>query len=204
MSSGVEVMIDYTLLTSLALSDGAHGDLNAATGKTFRADAKDASSLMIADASAKDFELSVSDRASGWLTEATSSTSKRYKVMDGVQLTVIEATSNRDMISVANGGSMKLNTVNAKSIGVSVVDDARLDLAGVAQQQNFSLADGAEIDAGRLQGTTARVRAADGSSLKLGVVQTLNADMQDGSNVRYSGGPAVTMNTRDGSSVRKI
>lgn len=202
--NGVEVTIDYTSLTALAVSDGARGDLDAASGNTFRADAKDGSSLVIAEANANEFELSVSDGASALVTKASSATSQRYKVMDGAQLTVTGATSDRVMISVADGASMKLNMVNTKSIDVSVADGARLELAGLAQQQNFSLADGAEINAVRLQGTAARVRAVDGSALKLGVVQSLNADMQDGSSVRYSGDPAVTTNTRDGSSVRKI
>lgn len=202
--SGVEVMIDYTSLNALSVRDGARGDLDLASGSLFRADAKDGSSLIIAAASANEFELSVSDGASATVTKATSSASQRYKVVDGAQLTVTDASSDRVMISVADGANMTLHAVNAKSIDVSVADGARLDLAGVAQQQNFSLADGAEINAVRLQGTTARVRAADGSALKLGVVQSLSADMQDGSSVRYLGDPAVTMNARDGSSVRKI
>ena len=68
----------------------------------------------------------------------------------------------------------------------------------------FLLSDGAEINALRLQGSSANVDAADGSALKLGTVQTLSAKSQDGSSVRYTGDPVVTINTGDGSSVRKI
>ena len=202
--SGVEVMFDYMSLNALALRDGARGDPDVAGGSTFRADARDGSSFIIAQASANEFELSMSDGASAAVTRATASAWQRYKVVDGAQLTVIDATSDRVVISVADGANMTLRMVNAKRIDVSVADGARLDVAGVAQQQNFSLTDGAEVNAVRLQGISAQVRAADGSSLKLGVVQSLNADMQDGSTVRYAGDPAVTMNTRDGSSVRKI
>ena len=202
--SGIVVTIDYTALNALTVSDGARGELDAASGNAFRAIAKDGSTLNITEANATDFNLSVSDGASASVTRATSTTSQRYKVVDGARLTVDQATGDRVVISVADGASMTLRSVNTKLIDVSVSDGASADLAGVAQQQNFSLADGAAVNALRLQGSSARVRAADGSALKLGVVQTLNSDMQDGSSVRYSGDPAVTMNTRDGSSVKKI
>ena len=99
---------------------------------------------------------------------------------------------------------MSLRAVNTRRIDVAVSDGAHLELAGVAQQQNFLLSDGAEVNALRLHGSSTSVDAADGSALKLGTVQTLNAKSQDGSSVRYTGDPAATINTGDGSSVRKI
>ncbi len=202
--SGVVVTIDYTTLSALSISDGVRGELDAASGSAFRAAVKDGASLTIAEANASDFELSVSDGASATVTKATSVASQRYKVADGARLAVDNASGDRLTISVADGASATLAAVNTKSIDISVSDGAHLDVAGVAQQQNFSLADGSSVDALRLQGTGARVRAVDGSALKLGVVQTLSAEMADGGSVRYSGDPSVTMTTRDGGSVRKI
>ena len=202
--TGIVVTIDYTALNALTLSDGARGELDAASGPVFRAVAKDGSTLNIVEVSARDFELSVSDGAKATVTKATSATSQRYKVVDGARLVVDNVTGDSVAISVADGASATMTAVNTKNIDIKVSDGANLDVAGIAQQQNFSLADGAAVNALRLSGTSARVRAIDGSALKLGAVQTLNADMADGSSVRYAGDPAVTTNTRDGSSVRKI
>ena len=202
--SGVVVTIDYTTLNALNLGDGARGELDVASGSAFRADAHDGAALTIAEANATDFQLTVSDGASATVKKATSVTAQRYKVADGARLAVESASGDRLTISVADGASATLAAINVKSIDVSVSDGAHLDVAGVAQQQNFSLSDGAAVDALRLQGASARVRATDGSALKLGVVQTLSAEMADGSSVRYSGDPTVTAERRDGSSIRKI
>ncbi len=202
--SGVVVTIDYTALNALRLADGARGELDAASGSAFRATVKDGASLTIAEANANEFELTVSDGASATVTKGTSITSQRFKVADGARLVVSSASSDSVAISVADGASATLNAINAKRIDASVSDGAHIDVAGVAQQQNFSLADGSSIDALRLQGTSAHVRAVDGSALKLGVVQTLNAEMADGGSVRYAGDPTVTMNNREGGSIGKI
>lgn len=202
--SGAAVMIDYTALNALSLRDGARGELDAASGSAFQAVVKDGAALTITEANADNFELTVSDGASATVTKATSATSQRYKIVDGARLAVDDASGDRVTISVADGASATFKSVNIKSIDVSVSDGAHLDIAGIAQLQNFSLAHGAALNALRLQGASARVRATDGSVLKLGVVQTLSAEMADGTSVRYSGDPNVTMNTRDGGSIRKI
>ncbi len=202
--SGVVVTIDYTALNALSLSDGARGELDAASGSVFRATVSDGATLTVAEANATDFSLSLSDGANATVTKATSATSQRYKVTDGARLVVDSAIGDSVAVSVADGASASLNAINAKSLDLSVSDGAHIDVAGVAQQQNFLLADGSSIDALRLQGTRAHVRAVDGSALKLGVVQTLSAEMADGGSVRYSGNPTVTMNNRDGGSIRKI
>ncbi len=202
--SGVVVTIDYTALNALRLVDGARGELDAASGSTFRATVKDGASLTIAEANAQEFELSVSDGAKATVEKGASLTSQRYKVADGARLSVASASSDSVAISVADGASATINAINVKRIDASVSDGAHIDLAGVAKEQNFSLADGSSIDALRLQGASAHVRAVDGSALKLGVVQTLNAEMADGGSVRYAGDPTVTMNNREGGSIRKI
>jgi Putative auto-transporter adhesin, head GIN domain len=202
--NGVVVTLDYTALSSLSLSDGARGELDAASGSAFRATVKDGAVLNIAEASANDFELAVRDGASAKVTKATSVASQRYKVADGARLAVDAATGERLSISVADGASASLSSVNIKMIDASVSDGAQLEVAGVAQQQNFALADGAAINAVRLEGSSARVRAIDGGALKLGIVQTLSAETADGGSVRYSGDPTVTVSSRGGGSIRKI
>ena len=202
--SGVVVTIDYTSLRALSLKDGARGELDAASGNAFRATITDGAALTIAEASASDFELSVSDGARATVVKATAVASQRYKVVDGARLSVDAATGDRVTISVADGASASLNSVNIKTIDASVSDGAHLEVAGVAQQQDFSLADGAAINALRLQGNSARARSIDGSALKLGVVQTLSAETLDGGSIRFAGDPALTINSRIGGSVRKI
>ncbi len=202
--NGVRVTIDYSTLSALNVSDGARAELDVAGGASFRAAAKDGRTLTIAEAIAGDFDVVVSDAATGSIAKATSATSQRYKVVDGAQLTVNEASCDRVTVSVADGANMTLRAVNTKRIDVALSDGVHLELAGVAQQQNFSISDGAEVNALRLQGGSANVRAADGSAPKLGAVQTLSARTQDGSSIRYTGEPAATINPRDGSSVRKI
>ena len=208
--SGIVVTVDYISLYALTLKDGARGELDAASGSTFRAVAKDGSTLTIAEASATDFELSVSDGANAAVsnaspaTSATSATSQRYKVSDGARLTVNRATGDHLAVVVADGASATMTAINVAKIEVKVSDGATLNVAGIAQQQKFSLADGAAVTALRLQGNSAQVRAIDGSTLKLGIVKTLNADVQDGSSLHYSGDPAVTVNSRDAASIKKI
>ena len=99
---------------------------------------------------------------------------------------------------------MTVRALDTKAIDVSVADGARAEIAGTAQQQTYALSDAASIDAQRLQGANAQVRASDGSVLTLGLVQTLNADVQDGSSVSYTGDPAITKRLRDGATLKRI
>ena len=99
---------------------------------------------------------------------------------------------------------MTLRGLNTQALDLSVSDGARASVQGTAQQQTYALTDAANVDAQQLQGATAQVRASDGSALKLGLVQTLNVDVQDGSSVRYSGDPAITKRVGDGASVKRI
>jgi Fe2+ transport system protein FeoA len=201
---GVVVTVDYTQLSMIKISDGVNADLDAATGASFQAVAQDGSQLRLPEVSAGEFDLSIKDGARATVGKVSASISQRYRVVDGARLSIDSASGDRIALKVADGASAALRAVDAKTIEVSVADGASADIAGMAQQQNYALSDAASVDALKLQGMAARVRASDGSSLKLGLVKTLDVDVQDGSSVRYSGDPAITQRLRDGSSVRKI
>ena len=198
------VNLDYKQLNMLWLSDGAHGDLDVVKTATFMVNVNDGAQLRINGANVNAFDLSVKNGASASIGKVFNAATQRYRVVDGAKLTVDHASGDRVSISVQDGARMTLRALDTKSIDLSVADGAHADVAGTAQQQTYSLTDAANVDAQRLQGTTAQVRASDGSVLKLGLVQTLNADVQDGSSVRYTGAPAITKRLRDGATLKRI
>ena len=200
----VMVSLDYKQLNTLSLSDGAHGDLDVVKTATLMVSVNDGAQLRINEASVSAFDLSVKDGSSANIGKVLNAATQRYRVVDGAKLTVDNASGDRISISVQDGARMTLRALDTKAIDVSVADGARAEVAGTAQQQTYALSDAASIDAQRLQGATAQVRASDGSVLKLGLVQTLNADVQDGSSVRYTGDPAITKRLRDGATIKRI
>jgi hypothetical protein len=200
----VMVNLDYTQLNMLSLSDGAHGDLDVVKTTTFMVNVNDGAQLRINEASVSAFDVSVKDGSSANIGKVLNAATQRYRVVDGAKLTVDNASGDRVSISVRDGARMTLRSLDTKAIDLSVADGARADIAGTAEQQSYALSDAASVDAQKLQGTTAQVRASDGSVLKLGLVQTLNADVQDGSSVRYTGDPAITKRLRDGATIKRI
>ncbi len=198
------VSIDYTQLNAMSISDGVSAELDGVKSTSFQAAVHDGSQLRIGDVAVNDFELMVHDGARATVGNVRSVAGQRYRVVDGARLTVESVTGERVSLAVADGAQASVRAVDTKSIEISVADGARADVAGIAHQQNYALADAASVDAQKLQGTSAHVRAADGSSLKLGLVQTLDVDVQDGSSVRYTGEPAITKRVRDGGSLRRI
>ncbi len=204
MNYPITVNIDYTQLSSLKVSDAASADLDAIKVKSFSASAHDGSQLRLGAVEVSDFELLVVDGSHATVGAVLAAATQRYRVADGARLKVDKAGGERVIISVADGAQMSLAAVDAKNIDVSVADGAKADIAGVAQKQSYALTDAANVNAQRLQGTSALVRASDGSSLSLGQLQTLDADVQDGSKVRYTGDPTITQRLRDGASLKRI
>jgi len=204
INKSIEVSIDYRQLGNLAISDAVHANLDAATGKFFEASVKDGSELRINEVSAADFALSVKDGSSASVGPVNAAVEQRYRVADGARLTVEKAAGDRVAINVEDGARATFRAVEAKALDVKVSDGARADIAGLAASQSYALTDSAAVDALKLQGQTARIRATDGSSLKLGLVGTLDVDVSDGSSVRYTGEPNITKRVRDGSSLRRI
>jgi hypothetical protein len=200
----VVVNLDYTQLNTLSLSDGANGDLDVVKTATFTVTVNDGARLRINEVNVSAFDLSVKDGSSATLGKVLNAATQRYRVVDGAKLMINNATGDRVSISVQDGARVTLLALDTKAIDLAVTDGARADIAGTAQLQTFALSDAANVDAQKLQGATAQVRASDGSVLKLGLVQTLNADIQDGSSVRYSGDPAITKRLRDGATLKRI
>ena len=178
--------------------------LDTASGRFFEASVKDGSELRINEVSAADFALAVKDGSSASIGSVNSSVEQRYRVVDGARLTVEKAAGERIAINVEDGARATVRAVDTRSLEVKVADGARADIAGVAANQSYSLTDSAAVDALKLTGQNARIRASDGSSLKLGLVGSLDADVADGSSVRYTGEPNITKRVRDGSSLRRI
>jgi hypothetical protein len=200
----VVVNLDYTQLNTLSLSDGANGDLDVVKTAIFTVTVNDGARLRINEVNVNAFDLSVKDGSSATLGKVLNAATQRYRVVDGAKLMINNATGDRVSISVQDGARVTLLALDTKAIDLAVTDGARADIAGTAQLQTFALSDAANVDAQKLQGATAQVRASDGSVLKLGLVQTLNADIQDGSSVRYSGDPAITKRLRDGATLKRI
>ena len=84
---------------------------------------------------------------------------QRYRVVDGAKLTVDNASGERVSISVQDGARMTLRALDTKAIDVSVSDGARADIAGTSLQQTYALSGAATVDAQKLQGAAALVRA---------------------------------------------
>lgn len=203
-SGAITVTVDYKALIALSLKDGASAELDALKSATFKATVRDGSKLQLAEANVNDFELLVHDGSSAAVGKVASATLQRYKVSDGARLAVDGASGERVSLTVRDGASATLRGVATRALDLSVTDGARAEMTGVAEQQSFSLSDAASVNALQLQGSRALVRASDGSSLKLGVVQRLDADVVDGSSVSYSGDPLVTKRLRDGATVKRI
>lgn len=200
----MQVTIDYVQLNALTINDGVRAELDAVKTTTFEARASDGSNLRLGDVTVTDFEIRIQDGSRATVGNVRASSVQRFSVADGASLSVESATGDRAMLSVADGASATLRAMDVKSFEASVADGASAEVAGVAVQQNYSLADAASVDAQKLRGTAARARASDGSSLKLGQVLTLDVDANDGSSVRYTGDPAITRRVRDGASLKKI
>lgn len=198
------VTIDYVQLNALSINDGVKAELDAVKGAKFEARASDGSNLRLGDVTVADFEIKVKDGSRAAVGNVRASSVQRFSVADGASLTVDSVTGDRAMLSVADGASATMRAMDVKSFEASVADGASADVAGVAVQQNYSLADAASLDAQKLRGTSARARASDGSSLRLGQLLTLDVDANDGSTVRYTGDPTITRRVRDGASLKKI
>ncbi len=198
------VTIEYVQLNALAVNDGVSAELEAFKGTTFDVRARDGSTLRLGDVTVADFSIKVEDGSRATLGNVRASSVARYSVADGASLVVASTIGDRVMLSVADGANATLRTMDVKAFEASVADGARAEVSGVAVQQTYALADAARLDAQRLSGTSARARATDGSSLRLGQLQTLDVDANDGSSVRYTGDPTITRRVRDGSSLKKI
>ena len=111
---------------------------------------------------------------------------QRYRVVDGAKLAVNNASGERISVSVQDGARMTLRALDTKAIDVSVSDGARADIAGTSLQKTYALSGAATVDAQKLQGAAALVRASDGSS------------------VRYTGDPAITKRVGDGATLNGI
>ena len=196
--------IDYTQLNALNLNDAADVELDSVKSSTFQVKVNDGSRLRLGEVNVGELALTVSDGSRATVGNVRGAAVQRYSVADGARLDIDSAGGERLMLSVADGAHASVRTVDVKSFDIKVADGARVDIAGVAQQQNYALADAASVDAEKLRGASAKVRAADGSSLRLGQLQTLDVDVQDGSSVRYTGDPTITRRVRDGSTLRKI
>lgn len=203
-SNRITINVDYTTLNALTINDGVQADLDAVSGSSFTAKVNDGSKLELSEVSVKDFDITVIDGSNVTISKLVSSAQQRYSVADGARLKVDSAKGERVSIKVQEGASMSLRALDTQALELSVADGGRADIAGIAQQQSFALADAASVDAQKLQGNVAQVRASDGSSLKLGAVKTLNADVQDGSSVRYAGDPAITQRISDGASLKRL
>lgn len=198
------VTIDYVQLSSLAINDGVKAELDLVKGTTFEARASDGSNLRLGDVTVADFSIKIEDGSRAAVGNVRASSVQRFRVADGASLTIESATGDRAMLSVADGASATVRAMDVKAFDASVADGARAEVAGVAVQQTYSVADAASVDAQKLRGTSARARASDGSSLKLGQVLTLDVDANDGSTVRYTGEPTITRRVRDGATLKKI
>jgi len=203
-SCTITVNVDYKTLNALSLSDGVYADLDALKSAAFKVVVRDGSKLQLTEASVNDFELSVKDGSTATLGKVVSTVSQRYTVSDGARLTVDSASGERVSLSVKDGASASLRALDTKALELAVADGARADVTGVAQQQTYALADAATVNAVKLRGSAASVRASDGSSLKLGLVQTLDADLQEGSSVSYTGAPVISKRLRDGATLRRL
>lgn len=84
---------------------------------------------------------------------------QRYRVVDGAKLTVDNASGERVSILVQDGARMTLRVLGTKAIDVSVSDRARADIAGTSLQQTYTLSGAATVDAQKLQGAAAFMRA---------------------------------------------
>ena len=203
-SSAIAFTIDYTRLESIALQDGARGEVDAITGTAFSASASDGAVLTLGGVAANELTVKVSDGARATLANVRAAAAQRYVVADGAALTVTSASGAELALAVSDGARATITGVDVKLIDVAVSDGARADLSGGALQQSFKLSDAASVDSEKLQGASAQVRASDGSTLRLGAVQTMDADVQDGSRLRYTGNPAINQRLRDGASIKKI
>ena len=200
----VVVNLDYRQLNKLSLSDGARGELDVVKAATFTATVNDGAQLRINEATVNTFDLWVKDGSVVTLGKVLNVATQNYRVIDGAKLTIDQASGERVSIAVKDGARMTVHALDTKAMELVVADGARVDIAGTAQLQTFALSDAANVDAQKLQGATAQVRASDGSLLKLGMVQTLNADVQDGSTVRYTGDPAITQRVGGGARLKRI
>ncbi len=204
LNNAITVSIDYTQLNAVALKDGAQADIDPVKGAAFSATVKDGAQLRMPEVDVTELDVSVSDGGSARVGNVTAASVQRYRVSDGARLTVERAVGDRVMMTVQDGARMSLRSAETRLVELSVSDGAHADIAGVAQRQIYALSDAASVDASKLQGASAQVRASDGSSLKLGVLQTLNAEIADGSSVRYTGEPAITQRLRDGASLKRM
>lgn len=201
-SSPITVNVDYKTLRTLSLSDGVYADIDMLKSATFKAAVRDDSKLQLAEANVNDFELSVKDGSSATVGKVMIKVSQHYKVYDGARLTIDSANGERVSLTVKDGASATVLALDTKALELSVADGARAEISGVAQQQSYALSDAATVNAAKLQGSAASVRASDGSSLKIGLVQALDADVQDGSRVSYTGDPVITKRLRDGATLK--
>lgn len=198
------VMIDYVQLKSLAVNDGVSADLDAAKGALFSARVRDGSSLKIANVSANDMELKVRDGASATIEKVSGARAHTYTVADAGNLKVFALSGGQVSAVVSDGAKISVSGVALRLLDIKVSDGASANAQGSAQQQNFRVSDGASADMEGLSGQTARAFATDGSSLKIGKVQTLDVDVSDGSTVRYGGEPVLTQNVRDGGRLKRL
>lgn len=203
-NNGITLSVDFVTLDALTVRDGARAEAGVIKALSLRISARDGADINVKDVTASELDVAVKDGASAVLGTVRAASRQSYVVADGASLTLDKSSGDRMTMKVVDGASMTVRAVDTKSLDARIADGARADVAGFAQTQTINVTDGASLDTQGLRGASAQVHASDGATLKMGAVQTLDAEVQDGGSVRYAGEPTITHRLRDGASLKKI
>lgn len=106
-------------------------------------------------------------------------------------------------ISASSAGSVEV-TLDVKSLVVDASSAAEIELKGKAVELEAEASSAAQIDAYDLEAAAIEADVSSGASMKLNVVQDLQAHASSGGSIRYRGNPGKSFtNASSGGSVRK-
>lgn len=106
-------------------------------------------------------------------------------------------------ISASSAGSIEV-TVDARSAEVSSSSAGDIDLKGKVESLTADVSTGGEIDAYDLKADRVQAEASTAGSLKVSVVQSLDAQASTAGSIRYRGNPDRSItNSSTGGSVKK-
>ena len=108
-----------------------------------------------------------------------------------------------DALAISGSGDILANTVDAKSMQVSISGSGNVVLAGKAQDLRVDISGSGDVKAGKLEAQSARVSIAGSGDATVWARESLRVSVAGSGDVRYYGDPAVQRTVAGSGSVRR-
>ena len=109
-----------------------------------------------------------------------------------------------DQLAIAGSGDIVANSLDAKSMKVSISGSGNVTLAGKASELEVHISGSGDVKAGKLASQAARVSIAGSGDATVWARETLKVSVAGSGDVRYYGDPAVQRSVAGSGSVKRV